>query len=116
MLHYLLDTSIYCQPIKPKPLAAVINRWGKVGDDKMAISVITHSEIIFGLSLKQSEKLNNAFDAILRNRFPLLPVTQEIAEDFGRMKAEQQKKGSRVADLDMLIAATARVHRLTLVT
>lgn len=116
MSQYLLDTSIYCQPIKPKPLLSVMNRWKKIGDKKIAISVITHSEIIFGLSLKGSDKLTQAFNYILKNRFPVLPITQEIAEDFGYMKAEQQKKGRKGADLDLLIAATARVHRLIVVS
>lgn len=116
MLKYLLDTSIYCQPIKPIPIPMVMERWEKIGDEKMAISVITYSEIIYGLCAKQSQKLTYAFDSILRNRFPMLPVTQEIADDFGTLKASQRKKGRGFADLDLLIAATARVHRLILVT
>lgn len=91
-------------------------RWERIGDEAMAISVITYSEIIYGLSLKQSEKLSRAFDHVLRGRFPLFPVTQEIADDFGRLKAYQQKKGKKLADLDLLIASTARIHRLVLVT
>lgn len=116
VLKYLLDTSIYCQPIKPKPMPLVIKRWQEIGDEKMAISVITHSELIYGLHLKQSSKLTRAFDSILRNRFPLLSVTEEIADDFGYLKAFQRQKGKGAADLDLLIAATARVRGLILVT
>lgn len=116
MLKYLLDTSIYCQPIKPIPIPMVMKRWEEIGDEKLAISVITHSELVYGLHVKQSHKLTEAFDSILRNRFPILPVTREIADDFGALKASQRKKGRGFTDLDLLIAATARVHHLILVT
>jgi hypothetical protein len=33
MMTYLLDTSVYCQPIKRKPLKCVMDRWNLLGDD-----------------------------------------------------------------------------------
>jgi tRNA(fMet)-specific endonuclease VapC len=36
--------------------------------------------------------------------------------EFARRKARQKKSGREIADLDLLIAATALVHRLTVAT
>ena len=59
MPSHLLDTSVYCQPIKPKPLPSVERRWRELGDDALAISVICEAEMLYGLQLKQSAKLNS---------------------------------------------------------
>ncbi len=55
---HLLDTSVYCQSIKPKPLASVEHRWRALGDQGLATSVICEAELLYGLELKQSPRLN----------------------------------------------------------
>ena len=45
-----------------------------------------------------------------------IPVDETIAEQFGRLKASLQSAGQIVADFDLLIAATALVHTLQVVT
>jgi len=46
----------------------------------------------------------------------ILPVTRAIAERAGSMRGALQAEGSTRSPADMLIAATAQVHVLTLVT
>jgi predicted nucleic acid-binding protein len=46
----------------------------------------------------------------------LLPVTREIAERWGRLTIQAQRRGMTLATADGLIAATALEHGLTLVT
>ena len=41
---------------------------------------------------------------------------QEAASIFGQAKADLRRKGMLIEDLDLLIAATAKAHHLTLVT
>jgi predicted nucleic acid-binding protein len=46
----------------------------------------------------------------------ILPVTEDIAERWGRMAAAAKKKGVTLAVVDGIIAATALERDLTLVT
>ena len=115
-LAYLLDTSVYSQPLKPLPNPNVVSRWQALGDAPLAVSVIVAAEMRYGLALKGSTKLRAAYEALLRGRLPVLPVDQAVGEVFAEMKASQQRAGKPVADLDLLIAATARAHGLIVVT
>ena len=115
-LSHLLDTSVYCQPIKPKPLVPVQERWAEQGDDTLAISTICEAELLYGLELKKSEKLTALYEALLKDRLRTLPVDSGVARHFASLKAWARVNGRALSDLDFLIAATARTHGLTLAT
>jgi tRNA(fMet)-specific endonuclease VapC len=116
MATHLLDISVYCQPIKPKPLPHVVSRWSAAGDGQLVTSVIAEAELQFGLNLKGSAKLTAAYESLLRGRLPVLPVDESVGEAFAELKAQQQRRGRPIADLDLLIAATARAGELILAT
>ena len=44
------------------------------------------------------------------------PPGEESAQTFGMLKASQEKSGTRLDDFDLIIAACALAHNLTLVT
>lgn len=113
---HLLDTSVYSQPLKPTPHPGVVARWQALGDAHLAISVITEAEVRYGLMLKGSANLEAAYERILRDRLPVLPVDEVVGATFARLKATQHQLGKRVPDLDLLIAATAQAHQLVVVT
>ena len=54
--------------------------------------------------------------AMLMTDFVLLPVDEAVADRFGKLGAKLLDQGQTVATPDLLIAATALVHDLTLVT
>ena len=68
---HLLDTSVYCQPLRPRPLPEVIARWNAVGDENLCTSVIAEAELIFGIRLKKSQRLTTAC-RVSGSRFSLL--------------------------------------------
>lgn len=113
---HLLDTSVFCQPIKPRPLASVIQRWEALGDGSLAISVRCQAEVLYGIALKGSSRLQAAYDAVLAGRLPLFPVDEAESRTYADMRAALEKTGKRVPDLDLLIAATAKSHGLTVAT
>jgi predicted nucleic acid-binding protein len=115
-LSHLLDTSVYCQPIKPKPLASVRHRWTSLGDEALAISAIAETEVLYGLELKKSARLEALFDALLRGRLTVLPVDSGVARHFASLKAWAKANGRAPSDFDLLIAATAKGHGLTVAT
>lgn len=115
-LSYLLDTSVYCQPIKPRPLESVRHRWSALGDESLAISSICDAEVLYGLELKKSQKLDALYQGLLEGRLRVLPVDSGVAKHFASMKAWAKANGRAPSDLDLLVAATARAHNLTLAT
>lgn len=115
-LTHLLDTSVYCQPLKPKPLAGVEHRWQRLGDEALATSAVCEAELRYGLELKRSARLDAVYHALLENRLTLLAVDGPVANVFGQIKAAARKKGLGASDFDFLIAATAKAHGLVLAT
>ncbi len=115
-LSHLLDTSVYCQPLKPHPLPAVEQRWRALGESALATSIICEAELLHGLELKKSTRLQASYDQLLKDRLPVLPVDNAVAKAFSVIKAACRKKGVSASDFDFLIAATAKAHGLVLAT
>ena len=115
-ISHLLDTSVYCQPLKPRPLPTVERRWQALGETALATSVICEAELLYGLELKKSMQLQALYDQLLKNRMPALPVDAAVAKAFSIIKAHCRKKGVSASDFDFLIAATAKAHGLILAT
>jgi tRNA(fMet)-specific endonuclease VapC len=116
MLSHLLDTSVYSQRLRPRPLPAVVERWKALGDASLAISAICEAELRYGLARKKSDRLWKEYHDFLENRLTLLPIGQAVATRFGDLKASLEHAGSPRADFDLLIAATALEHHLCLAT
>ena len=111
-LTHLLDTSVFCQPIKPRPLAPVIQRGETLGDQALAVSVLCQAEVLYGIALKGSARLQAAYAAVLAGRLTMFPVDEAECQTYADMRAVLEKTGQRVPDLDLLIAATAKTHGL----
>jgi predicted nucleic acid-binding protein len=115
-ISHLLGTSVYCQPLKPQPLPAVEQRWRALGDSAFATSIICEAEVLYGLELKKSARLQALYDQLLKARMPIFPVDAAVAKVFSVIKAACRKKGASAFDFDFLIAATAKTHGLVLAT
>jgi tRNA(fMet)-specific endonuclease VapC len=116
VLSHLLDTSVYCQPLKPRPLPSVERRWRGLGDEALAVSTICEAELLYGLAWKQSPRLQTLYDQLLKHRLSVLPVDTLVATTFSQLKVACRKKGFVASDCDLLIAATAKTHGLVLAT
>jgi predicted nucleic acid-binding protein len=113
---YLLDTSVFSQPLRNKPVLRSLERWQAAGDARCRVSAVSVAEVEFGLHLEASSGRWQKYDALLRGRLEVLPTGSEVWEEFARRKARQHKLGRVVADLDLLIAATATHHGLIVAT
>ena len=80
------------------------------------LSVLTYGELYFGAKKSKHVEKNLAVVRRVAELFPLIDVTPAIVESFGELKANLQKRGTPLDDMDLLIAATALVHGLVLVT
>lgn len=110
---YLIDTCVLSELARRKPDPAVIAWAG--GVTRLAISVITIDEIHFGLARRPNERVRAWIEAFFQ-RHPVLEVTTAIARRAGELRGALAARGSVRHQADMLIAATAQAHQLTLVT
>ncbi len=113
---YLLDTSVLSQPLRKQPLLAALRRWQATGDASCATSETCLAEIEYGLHKLNSPRAWSLYQNLLKSRLKAFPATPIIWSQFARLKAAQDAKGKPIGDLDLLIAATAQIHGLTLAT
>jgi toxin FitB len=110
---YLLDTCVISELARRKPDPGVV-AWAS-GVTRLALSVITVDEIHFGLAWRPNERIRAWVEAFFQ-RHPILDVTAPIARRAGELRGTLAARGSVRQQADMLIAATAQAHQLTLVT
>lgn len=82
---------------------------------RFRLSVITRYEILRGLKAKQAVRQMAIFEDKC-NRSYLYPVTDEIVDQASDIYAYLHQKGLLISDADILIASTAMVHHLILIT
>jgi predicted nucleic acid-binding protein len=113
----LVDTNVVSELARPRPNARVVARLSE--QSRIHLSVITLEDLAFGVARVSGgarTRLAAWLDALIAARPTLLDVTPAIARASGELRAARETSGRRVAMADMLIAATALAHGLTLVT
>ena len=84
-LHYLLDTNIISEPVRPVPNANVMTKLIEA-KSTVAIASIVWQEVLLGCYRMPDSKRRSAIEAYLQEevkvKFPILPYTQEAAEWF----------------------------------
>jgi predicted nucleic acid-binding protein len=116
---YLLDTNVVSElrKLAPNPLVLAWHQSHKRSE--AYVSVLVVGEIRQGIERvrprdpKQADALERWLVGLLSSyRERILPVTADVAQEWGRLNASPQSPPV----IDGLVAATAKVHRLTLVT
>lgn len=112
-MKYLLDTDIIVDHLRRKTsIGEKILGYG------VAISIINLGELIYGAykSVHPQESLITLKEDLHILDFEIINLNEVIIAEFGRIKADLEVKGERLDDFDLLIAATAVVNNLILVT
>jgi predicted nucleic acid-binding protein len=113
-MKFLCDTNIISDLARPQPNSGVL-KWS-VEISSIALSVITLEEISYGLTSKPNARIQAWFQQFLHSYCQIIPVTPEIGLCAGEMRGKLRNQGKTRSQADMLIAATAQIHQLTLVT
>ena len=113
---HLLDTSVYCQPLRKKPVPSVVARWKALGDASLCVSVLCEAEVLQGLEAKDIAPLWDRYRTLLDGRLPILEVTAGIARTCASLAGPMIREGNPRPVIDLLIAATAKNHGLVLAT
>ena len=114
-MKYMLDTNICIYAIKHKP-PEVIKNFLKHNPDDMCVSSITYGELMHGVEKSQAVERNRAAITLFLSSISILPFDNYAAEEYGKVRAELERKGTPIGPMDMLIAGHARSERLILIT
>lgn len=121
-MKYLLDTCIVSELANRNPNPGVIAWLENQRSDDLFISVLTVGELEKGITKLGSggrvAALRKWLEQDISGSFAdrILPVTDEISRQWGRISGRSELGGLKRPVVDSLLAATASVHDLTLVT
>ena len=122
MTGFLLDTNVLSEFARAQAADQHVDRWLKVTpEETLFASVLTFAEIRRGIELlpvgKRRTQLEEWQDDLqISFAARLLPVTKSIGDRWAVLSAQAQRRGTPLAIMDGLIAATALEHDLTVVT
>jgi predicted nucleic acid-binding protein len=122
MTGFLLDTNIPSELTRPHPQESVSQWLDNADDEQLYLSVISLGEILKGITIlppsKRRTDLQQWLDGILRPWFGdrILRIDEPIAERWGVLAGQCKLRGRPLKVADGLIAATALVHELAVVT
>jgi toxin FitB len=121
-MSFLLDTNVVSESTKPRPNSGVVAWLSGVDEESVFLSVITLTELRYGVERLASGRRRKQLDRWLQEELPLrfegriLPIDALVADTCGKLVAHTESIGRPIEARDAFIAATAQVHRLTLVT
>ena len=117
-MKFLVDANVLSEPTKPAPNSKVVD-WLRRNERELAVDPIILGEIRFGIHLlpagKRRQQLEHWFKAGVSN-IVCLPVDAAVGMRWAKLLAELRTRGHAMPLKDSLIAATALVHDLTVVT
>ena len=114
-LSYLLDTNICIYIAKHNP-PAVRARFEQLGADELAMSVITLGELRHGAEKSQARAKAIAALQALQGLIQVKPLTEAVAEHYGKVRSNLERVGQLIGNNDLWIAAHALAEGWVLVT
>jgi len=113
-MRYLLDTSLCSMVLRGCSPAERRLRQCRIED--MAISSVTWAEAMYGCARSQRGAMLREMWLQLVANWPIVPFDDRCAEAYARIRSGLERQGCVIGDRDMMIAATALVHGLVLVS
>ena len=118
-LHFLLDTNILAELLRPAPNAGVLDNF-RAHYAESAIAAVVWHEMLFGCYRLPASRKRAAIEAFLFDvvapAMPILPYDANAARWHAAKRARLTALGKTPAFADGQIAAIAAVNDLTLVT
>ena len=112
-MSFLLDTDICSAQVKGH--VAVHSRFIQYGG-RLSISTVTLGELWTWVRRAKASPRRRQSLLDLLKQVQVLHVDDAVAEKFGEVRAWQLDRGLSTPDLDLLNAATALLHGITLVS
>ena len=115
MPRYMLDTDT-CSYIMKRSSDAVLNRLAKVPVSDVCISVISKSELLYGVEMSPRRRQDQAALNAFLGYIEVLDFPDTASLHYAQIRADLKNAGTMIGANDLLIAAHARSLGLTLVT
>ncbi|MBZ5521439.1 MAG: type II toxin-antitoxin system VapC family toxin [Acidobacteriia bacterium] len=115
MPRYMLDTDT-CSYIMKRTNTAVLKRLQKVPVSDVCISVITKSELLFGVEVSPRRQRDQAALDSFLGYVEVLDFPDGASLHYAEIRADLKKRGTMIGANDLFIAAHASSQGLTLVT
>lgn len=114
---YLLDTNVVSELRRPRPHGAVVAWLESVADNDLHVSAVTLGEIQAGIELTRDQDAAKADEieqwaGMVAASYNVLPMDAETFREWARL----MHRRSDTLYEDAMIAATAKRHKLTVVT
>ena len=109
----LLDTDTCIGILKGVP--KVVSAW-RACNERCALSLMSVGELAYGAAKARNPEAERGRVERLAGILDEGSLTKAVMMRFGLLKAELEAAGTPLADADLLIAATALEHGMTLVT
>ncbi|MBF0098023.1 MAG: type II toxin-antitoxin system VapC family toxin [Magnetococcales bacterium] len=114
MENYLLDTNVCIGLLKRH--SAILARIQAVGWERLILCAPVKAELWYGAFKSDRPQANLAVLRDLFNTLPSLPFDDRAAQYYGEIRADLARSGTPIGPNDLLIAAVASAHGMTLVT
>lgn len=119
-MKWLLDTCVVSELNRQRPDPVVL-QWLRQHEEGSTLCTVTVGEILHGIERLPASAGRNRLQVwfeTLHQRYArrTLDTTDLVWRTYARLRASVESMGRPQDDLDLLIAATASVHGLTLVT
>ncbi len=114
---YLLDTNVVSELRRPRPHPAVLDWISSIPVDQLFLSAVTVGKIQAGIEItreqdpSKAEELETWLAQVLAS-YAILPMDASAFREWARL---MHRKSDTITE-DAMIAATASVHRLIVVT
>jgi predicted nucleic acid-binding protein len=119
---WLLDTNVISELRRPKPEPRVVAFVRSQPLEAFYISVVTLAEIRFGIELlAEATRRSELNDWLAHKVWPMfgervLPISEEIMFKWRLLVEQGRKAGHTFSQPDLIIAASAQHHGLTVVS
>ena len=113
-MKYLLDTTEAVYYLRGEP--GVAEGFQSRKSEGLAASIISVAELYEGVFRSRNVQAAESAVRDFLDEVAVLGIDEGIARIFGQERARLRQGGIRMSDLDLLIAATALFHGLTLLT
>ncbi len=116
-MNFVLDTNALSALMRAEPEA--LARLRTFARNEVGLPQPVISEIHYGLARLPASKQKRVLEArfqLFADELPRIAWTDDVSVQFGRAKALLEKRGDRIDDFDLAIAAHALAFDATLVT
>jgi tRNA(fMet)-specific endonuclease VapC len=112
---YLLDTNTCIRYLNGRA-PSVLRRLQDLPPTEVRVCAIVKAEMYFGAMKSVGPLHTLSQQRAFLDAFESLPFDDAAAEAYGRLRAESARRGTPIGPNDLMIAAIALAHDLTLVT